>query len=203
MAKLDLIGSAPDRPNAPGVVTAHSDTRTVVRRRLLMGGGSGRDAIENRLDVVPSHVEFTNQDVAGDFGARDIVVVGASAGGVEALQKLVAGLPGDLPAAVFVVLHIPRTGPGALAAILDRAGPLTAVHAEDGDVVMDGRIYVAPPDHHLVVGDGRVRLTQEAAVNGHRPSVDALFQSARSGIRTTRRRRGALGLGRRRFRRTA
>src|SRR5262245_41852848 len=132
-----------------------------------MEGGRGRDAVENRFDVVPSHVEITYHNVTGEFGARDIVVVGASAGGVEALQTLVGGLPPDLPAAVFVVLHIPRTGPRALAAILDRAGPLAAIQAEEGNVLMDGRIYVAPADHHLILADGRVHLTQDEAVNGH------------------------------------
>src|SRR3954447_5845468 len=74
-----------------------------------------------------------------------LVVVGASAGGVEALQSLVAGLPPDLPAAVLAVLHAPRTGPSALAAILNRAGPLPAGEAVDGEPLAAGRIYVAPP----------------------------------------------------------
>ena len=123
----------------------------------------------------------------GQYGAgfhspavsRDIVVIGASAGGVEALQAVVQGLPCDIRASVFVVLHLARRGPCALAAILDRAGPLAAIPAEDGMQPSDGHIYVAPPDHHLVFDAAdRLRLNQDLAVNGHRPSVDALFRSA-------------------------
>jgi two-component system chemotaxis response regulator CheB len=87
-------------------------------------------------------------------------------------------LPHDLEAAVLVVLHVPRKGPRALAAILDRAGPLAAAQAEHGDTPKDGRVYVAPSDYHLVLRPGEIQLTQDAAVNGFRPSIDALFRSA-------------------------
>ncbi|HET8660695.1 MAG TPA: chemotaxis protein CheB [Micromonosporaceae bacterium] len=107
-----------------------------------------------------------------------VVVVGASAGGVEALRVLVAGLPAGLDAAVLVVLHIPRRAPSALPAILNRSGPLPAAHAVDGELLDAGRIYVAPPDHHLLVSAGRVRLSAGPSENGHRPAVDPLFRSA-------------------------
>ncbi|GAA4609432.1 two-component system chemotaxis response regulator CheB [Actinoplanes octamycinicus] len=109
---------------------------------------------------------------------RDLIVVGASAGGVEALRALVAGLPAGLPAAVLVVLHVPRGAPSALPQILARSGRLPAAAAVDGEVLTAGRIYVAPADLHLMVIDGRVRLSHGPAENGHRPAVDPLFRSA-------------------------
>jgi two-component system chemotaxis response regulator CheB len=109
---------------------------------------------------------------------RDLVVIGASAGGVEALKRLVADLPADLPAAVCVVLHIAPTSSSALAGILDRAGRLPCSPAIDGEPLRAGHIVVAPPDHHLIVEDGRARLTMSARENGHRPAVDTLFRSA-------------------------
>jgi two-component system, chemotaxis family, protein-glutamate methylesterase/glutaminase len=109
---------------------------------------------------------------------RDIVVVAASAGGLEPLRTLLAGLPGDLPASVFVVLHIPATGGRALPRILDRAGPLPAAPAVDGERLRHGRVYVAPPDRHLLVADGMVRTSRGPRQNGVRPAADPLFRSA-------------------------
>jgi two-component system chemotaxis response regulator CheB len=108
---------------------------------------------------------------------RDVVAVGASAGGVEALRALAAGLPPDYPGAVLVVLHVPRQAPSALPRILARSGPLPAGEARDGERVHAGRIYVAPGDHHLLLLDGHLRLSRGPAENGHRPAVDPLFRS--------------------------
>ncbi|BFU45070.1 chemotaxis protein CheB [Krasilnikovia sp. MM14-A1004] len=96
---------------------------------------------------------------------------------MEALRALVAGIPADFPGAVLVVLHVPRDAPSALPAILSRSGPLTASTAVDGEELVPGRIYVAPNDHHLLVLDGRIRLTHGPAENGHRPAIDPLFRS--------------------------
>src|SRR5689334_18087344 len=108
---------------------------------------------------------------------HDIVVIGASAGGVEAISTLVAGLPRDLRASILVVLHLAK-GRSLLPEILTRAGKLPAVHPEDGDRLEYGRIYVARPDYHLVVAPGKVRLVHGPIENGCRPAIDPLFRSA-------------------------
>src|SRR5437660_7226310 len=109
---------------------------------------------------------------------HDIIVVGASAGGVEALRALVAKLPKDLPAAILVVLHVAPDHKSMLPRLLTGAGPIPAAHAKGGEALGPGRIYVAPPDHHLVVDDGVVRLTRSPREGGHRPAVDTLFRTA-------------------------
>ena len=107
-----------------------------------------------------------------------MVVIGASAGGVEALMRLVSGLPRDFAAAVFVVLHLPPDAPSALATILDRAGPLPACQATHRQPIEAGRIYVARPNRHLVLRRGYVSLEAGPRENSARPSVDVLFRSA-------------------------
>jgi two-component system chemotaxis response regulator CheB len=109
---------------------------------------------------------------------HDIVVVGASSGGVEALGRLVAGLPADLPAAVFVVLHMQPGFASALPEMLSRRGPLPAAHALHGEPIVPGRIYLAPPDNHLTLRPGVIQVVRGPKENGHRPSVDALFRTA-------------------------
>jgi two-component system chemotaxis response regulator CheB len=109
---------------------------------------------------------------------RDIVVVGASAGGVDALCRLVGGLPADLPAAVLAVCHLASNRPSALPAILERCGELPAAAARDGELVRPGRVYVAPPDHHLLVKSGVLQLSRGPRENHYRPAIDPLFRSA-------------------------
>jgi two-component system, chemotaxis family, protein-glutamate methylesterase/glutaminase len=107
-----------------------------------------------------------------------LIVVGASAGGVEALTELVAELPAGLRAAVAVVLHVAPSGSSVLPAILNRAGQLSVRSARDGDAIEAGCVYVAPPDCHLVVEDGRLALLHGPRENGHRPAIDPLFATA-------------------------
>jgi two-component system chemotaxis response regulator CheB len=109
---------------------------------------------------------------------HDIIVIGTSAGGVEALKHLVRELPADLEAAVFVVIHIPAQSPSLLPDILSRGGPLPAAHAVNGEPIRHGRIYVAPPDNHLLVERDRVRVVHGPRENRYRPAVDPLFRSA-------------------------
>ena len=120
-------------------------------------------ATESEPEAVPGH---------------DIIVIGASAGGVEATSRLVRDLPKSLPAAVFIVIHMPEDASSMLARILDRAGPLPASPAMDGQPIMPGHIYVAVPDRHLLVGHGTVHVVHGPRENRTRPAVDPLFRTA-------------------------
>src|SRR3954471_7913511 len=119
-----------------------------------------------------------DRDEAG-MAHRDVVVVGASAGGVEALRDFVAGLPADLPATVIVVLHMPTGGRSALASVLSRPSTLPVRPAVEGARLVPGTVVVAVPDRHVLLIEGdRLTLSLGPRENGHRPSVDALFRSA-------------------------
>ncbi|CAM3633671.1 chemotaxis protein CheB [Corallococcus sp. ZKHCc1 1396] len=111
---------------------------------------------------------------------HDIIVIGASTGGVEALTLLARQLPKDLAATVLVVLHVSSQHRSYLPEILTRSGPLPAHHPRDGESLEQGRIYVAPNDRHLLVESGRVKVVKGPRENGHRPAVDPLFRSAAS-----------------------
>jgi two-component system chemotaxis response regulator CheB len=107
-----------------------------------------------------------------------VIAIGASAGGVEAIQRLMRGLPADLPVPVCLVLHIPAGSRSLLAEILDRETPLPVRAAADGDVLRAGHVYVAPPDRHLRIDAGRVRLDRGPKESNVRPAIDPLFRSA-------------------------
>lgn len=109
---------------------------------------------------------------------HDIIVIGASAGGVEALKNLVHALPTRLPAAVFMVLHIPPNSPSMMPGILTRNGYLPATHPTDNSEPLPGHIYIAPPDHHMLLEEGRIRVVHGPKENRSRPAVDPLFRSA-------------------------
>jgi two-component system chemotaxis response regulator CheB len=108
----------------------------------------------------------------------NIVVIGASAGGFEALKQLFTQLPGEIEASFFVVLHISPTSPSYLASLLNKASPLTVKNPEDEEKIQKRHVYVAPPDHHLLVKQDYIRLYRGPRENRHRPAVDPLFRSA-------------------------
>lgn len=109
---------------------------------------------------------------------KDIIVIGASAGGVEPIRAILRGLPGDFPGSLFVVVHTSPDSPGVMHSMLDRAGQLTAEPVEDGARIAQGHIYVAPPDRHLIIEPGRICLSRGPKENRFRPAVDPLFRSA-------------------------
>ena len=111
-------------------------------------------------------------------GRRDVVVIGGSAGALEAMRKLVSLLQKDLQAAILLVIHIPNEFPSYLAKILSRSGTLPAVAVKGKERIQEGRIYVAAPDRHLLVEDGHLVASRGPRENRHRPAIDPLFRSA-------------------------
>jgi two-component system, chemotaxis family, protein-glutamate methylesterase/glutaminase len=107
-----------------------------------------------------------------------IIVIGASAGGTETLIQLCKKLPADLQAAILIVLHTPSNGNSMLPQILSRAGRLPARHATHEEPIRPGQIFIAPPNHHLLLNKQQLYLSLGPRENGHRPSIDSLFRSA-------------------------
>ena len=111
---------------------------------------------------------------------KDIIVVGASAGGIAALTEFVKNLPENLNASVFIVLHLSPYSKSLLPQILSKAGPLKAGHPEDGEKIKRSKVYLAPPDHDLLLEEDRMRITKGGVENRFCPSIDNLFRSAAS-----------------------
>jgi two-component system chemotaxis response regulator CheB len=109
---------------------------------------------------------------------KDIIVVGSSAGGVDALQRLCSALPADFPAAIFVAQHLSPSARSVLPQLLDRVSLLRALAPVDGQAIEPGHIYVAAPDRHLLLRDGKVLMRRGPFENRTRPAVNALFRSA-------------------------
>ena len=109
---------------------------------------------------------------------RDFVLLGASAGGITALRSIVRSLPADLPAAVFICVHLSPESPALLGEIIDRETELEAANALDGEAIRPGRIYVAPPDFHTLIDGDRIRLHRGPREHRARPAIDALFRTA-------------------------
>jgi two-component system, chemotaxis family, protein-glutamate methylesterase/glutaminase len=112
------------------------------------------------------------------MAGHDIVVIGGSAGGVEAMRCLCSGLPKDFPAALFVVVHVSPTSRSILPELLTRAGKLPARHPKQDEAISPGVIYVAPPDLHMLLREGHVMLRRGPHENRTRPAIDPLFRSA-------------------------
>ena len=111
-------------------------------------------------------------------GKHDIIVAGASAGGIEALKKVVGCLPADLPAAVFIVVHVFPRSKSVLPEILSGVSRVPVLHAEDGMEIRPGRIYVAPPDHHLIIEQGHMHLSLGPKEQHQRPCINVTFRTA-------------------------
>jgi two-component system chemotaxis response regulator CheB len=146
-------------------------------------------ALQSDLDYLPGGFSFVlstrretfrieSEMVTQAVQKRDIIVIGGSAGALDPLRTLLAHLLGDLPATLFVVIHIPSDFPSLLPEILSRAGPLRAIHPCDGQRIERSMIYVSPPDHHLLVDNGIIRVVHGQRENHHRPAIDPLFRSA-------------------------
>ncbi len=109
---------------------------------------------------------------------RDIVVIGGSVGGIEALREIVKGLPPNFAGSIFVVVHLSPETPSVLPEILERAGRLPASHPEDGEQIEAGHIYVAPPNCHMLLRREGIRLSRGPRENRYHPAIDPLFRSA-------------------------
>ena len=115
---------------------------------------------------------------AATNGDVSVIVIGTSAGGVQALKTLFRDLPGDLPAAILIVLHVNPMSASHLPEILNSVGPLRAHHVEGPEPIEAGRVYVAPPNRHLVLEDGSAVVNTAPKENRTRPAINPLFRSA-------------------------
>ncbi|WP_348628445.1 chemotaxis protein CheB [Mesorhizobium sp. WSM3868] len=143
---------------------------------LWAGGRPDRGAMADFRNRISPAREAETSSRQGEARNRCIIVIGASAGGVEPLRKIVSDLPADLPAAVFIVLHVGQIS--YLPEILDRAGALKASVAKNGACFKMGNIYVAPPGFHLLLHGDHMMLRRGPRENLARPSIDPLFRSA-------------------------
>ncbi len=112
------------------------------------------------------------------MSTHDLIVIGTSAGGLDALRTIARGLPGDIPAAILIVMHTSPEGPNLLPELLSRAGPVEVAKAVNGAPIEHGKIYVAPPDHHLLVKGNCISLSRGPKENRSRPAIDPLFRTA-------------------------
>jgi two-component system chemotaxis response regulator CheB len=121
---------------------------------------------------------INKQSGNGSFTDQRIVVIGASAGGFEAFKKIIRQLPSDFNPSIFIVWHMSADIRGVLPHVLNKQNKILAAHAFNGEEIKPNRIYVAPPDHHMLIEDGKVLVTHGPKENRFRPAVDPLFRSA-------------------------
>lgn len=145
---------------------------TFAPNRGLSGGGTGAPPA--------SAGRAANQAKRGERGLsnRDIIVIGGSSGATVPLKAILGALPQDLPASVFIVLHIPARSLGLLATVTSAVAHLPVHPAADGMAIRPGNIYLGVPDHHLILDEGRIKLGRGPRENLARPSIDPLFRSA-------------------------
>lgn len=128
------------------------------------------------------------KDMMDRIPVKNIITIGSSTGGPKALQEVIPLLPADIPAAVFIVQHMPAGFTRSLAERLDRMSSLKVKEAEDGEIIKTSQVYIAPGDYHMMLekqqdGNISIKLSQEPPVGGHRPSVDVTLKSlSRTGL---------------------
>jgi len=130
--------------------------------------------------MTENNLPFSKDEQSGNgsFTGQRIIVIGASAGGFEAFKKIIHGLPPDFNASIFIVWHMSPDIRGILPYVLNNQNTIDAAHAFDGEEIKPNRIYVARPDHHMLIQDGKVLITHGPKENRFRPAVDPLFRSA-------------------------
>jgi two-component system chemotaxis response regulator CheB len=139
---------------------------------------AGMSAVLPGADTCPKGIHAAKFGIQAAMATRDIVVIGGSAGSIEAIQQILRGLPAELPAAVFVIVHLSPTVRSYMAHILARGTGMVVSEAVDGDRIEHGRVYVAQPDRHLLIANDHIHLTRGPKEGLHRPSINVTFRSA-------------------------
>ena len=141
---------------------------------------TSKDHHEQEKSAAVSDIEKQTHVDAESFTPERhaIIVIGASAGGVEVLREILPRLPQDIPAALFITVHFPPDAESLLPRILDRRSALHVKAATDAEAIRPGHVYVAPPDRHLLVGRRLIRVVRGPTENGNRPAIDPMFRSA-------------------------
>jgi two-component system chemotaxis response regulator CheB len=126
---------------------------------------------------MPRHSKAPDRELPYALRNYDIVAMGASAGGLNALNQVLRVLPKSFPCSIVVVQHLAPRHKSWIADLLGRSCQLKVKQAEHGEILLPGRVYTAPPDEHLLVGPGKVQLAHTQLVRFSRPSIDLLFES--------------------------